>query len=78
MATQVELKEMGPVFTAALDRARHGEDVTIAEDGRPVARIVPIQAANRVPQLGALRGLMEVADDFDGPLSEEELREWEK
>jgi antitoxin (DNA-binding transcriptional repressor) of toxin-antitoxin stability system len=78
MATQLELKDMGPAVTAAVDKARQGEDVTIAEGGHPIARIVPISSKNRVPQLGALKGLIEIADDFDAPLPEEELREWEK
>ena len=78
MATQLELKDIGPDFTAAVDKARRGEDVTIAEAGRPVAKIVPIAPKNRVPELGALKGLIEIADDFDAPLPEEELREWEK
>jgi len=78
MATQLELNEMGPALSAAVDKARRGEDVTISESGRPIARIVPIEHQNRTPQLGALKGLIEIADDFDAPLPEEELREWEK
>ena len=68
MATQFELKDMGAAFTAAVDKARRGEDVTIAETGHPVARIVPISPRDRVPELGALKGLIEIADDFDAPV----------
>jgi prevent-host-death family protein len=78
MATQLELSEMGAAIGAAIDKARQGEDVTIAERGLPVAKIVPIDSVVRIPQLGTLKGLIEISGDFNEPLPEDELREWEK
>jgi prevent-host-death family protein len=35
-------------FSALLDRAEKGEEITITRRGRPVARIVPVQPAHDV------------------------------
>jgi antitoxin (DNA-binding transcriptional repressor) of toxin-antitoxin stability system len=36
--------------------------------GKPAARLVPINAKKPVRQLGALKGKLKIADDFDAPL----------
>ena len=60
-----------------LDRVAAGEEVVIARDGRPVARLVPLAAPKpRVP--GAWKHLTPPPDSFFfDPLPEEELRMWE-
>jgi prevent-host-death family protein len=47
-----------------VERAEAGEEITIARAGRPVARLVPLRAA-RPRMLGALRGRIRLAPDFD-------------
>jgi prevent-host-death family protein len=47
-----------------VERVEAGEEITIARAGRPVARLVPLQAA-RPRMLGALRGRIRLAPDFD-------------
>jgi len=49
-----------------VERAETGEEITIARAGRPVARLVPLRAA-RPRVLGALRGRIRLAPDFDAP-----------
>lgn len=78
MNTTIESRDLEPSMADALERVRRGEEVTIADQGRPVARIVLIEARHRHPELGTLKGIIEVAKDFDAPLSEDEIREWEK
>lgn len=57
-----------------LAQAERGEDVVIARAGQPVARLVAvIEAEPR--QFGHMSFV--VPDDFDAPLSEDELSEWE-
>lgn len=61
-----------------LQRARQGEDIIITEDKQPVARLVLLQQAGgtrRVP--GSAKGLIWIADDFDAPLPEDILTEFE-
>ena len=50
-----------------LDRAAKGE-VGITRDGRPVAKLVAVRRARGARRLGALRGRIRVAKDFDAPL----------
>jgi prevent-host-death family protein len=47
-----------------VERVEAGEEITIARAGRPVARLVPLRAA-RPRILGALRGRIRLAPDFD-------------
>jgi prevent-host-death family protein len=46
--------------------AESGEEVIIQRSGRPVARLVAVQRRRPVAEaFGALRGEIELADDFD-------------
>jgi len=49
-----------------------GEEVVIARAGVPIARLVGWQAPARpvAAAPGAMRGLIELADDFDAPLDD--------
>ena len=51
-----------------VERAASGEDVVIAKDGKPVARLVPIKRRLTPRPLGTMRGLIHVPDDFDDPM----------
>jgi antitoxin (DNA-binding transcriptional repressor) of toxin-antitoxin stability system len=54
-----------------LQEVERGEEVVIARSGVPVARLVAWQApAQPVAAPGAMRGKIEMADDFDAPLDE--------
>jgi prevent-host-death family protein len=49
-----------------VERAESGEDVVIARNGKPVARLVPIAATASLEAVrGAWRGCVRIADDFD-------------
>lgn len=61
-----------------LARVEAGEDVEIARDGLPIARLVPVVAddgpgARFLGSRGALAGQISIDDDFE--FSDEELRE---
>ncbi len=58
-------------------RARAGEEVVIAEAGKPVARLVPIERPREPRVLGADRGSVRIDDDAFAPLTPDELTEWE-
>jgi prevent-host-death family protein len=49
-----------------VERAEAGEEIIIARNGEPVARLVPV---NRTSSMAAIRGIwrgqVEIADDFD-------------
>ncbi len=60
-------------FSKLLQRVALGEEVIIARAGVPVAKLVPIYAAQGKRPLGFLKGEVWMADDFDGPLPPEIL-----
>ena len=50
-----------------------GEDVVIAKDGTPLARLVPYQEEGEKRELGFARDRVIMAPDFDDPLPIEVL-----
>ena len=56
-----------------LDRAARGEEIVITRNGKPVARLAPVEQRRAPRKLGALRGKIRVAADFDAPLPKEIL-----
>ena len=49
-----------------VERAQAGEDIVIARNGTPVARLVPVASQKSFSSLyGVLRGQVHIADDFD-------------
>lgn len=55
-------------FSRLLQKVAAGEEVTIARDGVPVARLVPVEVAKTPRKLGMYSGKIWMADDFDAPL----------
>jgi prevent-host-death family protein len=49
-----------------VERAEGGEDIVIARNGKPAARLVPIRSASALTSVrGAWRGRVHLAEDFD-------------
>lgn len=69
-----EVQEAQSEFSALVERASMGEEIIIARNGEPAARLVPYEATKgrRVPGCG--KGKIWIADDFNDPLPEELLR----
>jgi prevent-host-death family protein len=77
MAVQMDIQDVGAHLADLMERVRRGEEITIAEAGQPVAKLVPVTREARQRAFGLFKDQVWIADDFDAPLSEEELREWE-
>ncbi|MGD0308733.1 MAG: type II toxin-antitoxin system Phd/YefM family antitoxin [Acidobacteriota bacterium] len=60
-----------------IDRAAEGEEIVIARNGRPVARLIPCDQSRAPRKLGILAGRIHVSEDFDAPLPEEILARFE-
>lgn len=68
-------------LSTLLKRAQRGEEVVIAKDHKPVARLVPVRQGSRVRRRpGSGKGkVLYVAPDAFKPLDEQpirEIREW--
>jgi prevent-host-death family protein len=62
-----------------VDEAAAGKDVVISRNGKPVARLIGIQSKQkRMVGFGALKGKGWIADDFDAPLPDAILAEFER
>ena len=73
----VSLYQAKTHLSRLVERAAAGEEIVIAKSGRPRARLVPLEdtRALRVPGKG--KGRWRVRRDFDAPLPEEVIREFE-
>ncbi len=69
---QVNVHEAKTQLSKLLARVAAGEEIVIARDGTPVARLVPIEKkrAKRVLGMDAGKDFW-IADDFDDPLPPE-------
>lgn len=62
-------------FNALLVEVAAGETVTITNHGRPVAVLSGAEQPTR--KWGRFAGRITLTDEFDAPMSEEELAPWE-
>ena len=72
---QVNVHEAKTQLSRLLEAAGRGEEVVIARNGEPVARLVPVSTARRVP--GAARGRGRLTAEFFAPLPDETLADFE-
>lgn len=73
----VNTHEAKTQFSRLLRRVAAGEEITIANRGVPVARLVPVPCEKPRRVLGILRGQFTVPEDFDAPLPDDLLRLFE-
>ncbi len=59
-----------------LAQVENGEEVIIARNGKPVARLVSLHRRGK-RQSGSMKGRVKLDDSFFDPLPEEELAAWE-
>jgi len=64
-AGQVNIHEAKTHFSRLVERVEAGEEIVIARDGRPVARLVPLQTRSKPREPGLWRGRVRIAPDFD-------------
>jgi len=65
---QVNMHEAKTRLSELVAAAERGEEVLIARDGRPAARLVAVVKQHPPVRLGVLAGQIELANDFDAPL----------
>ncbi len=74
---KVNIYEAKTRLSELVDRVCDNQEVIIARAGRPVARLVRYAPAPAKRRLGALKGRVRVAADFDAPLPAELLAAFE-
>ena len=67
MATTLNLYEAKTQLSKLVERAAAGEEIVIAKAGKPMARLVPLEACRprKLREPGLLKGKIWIAEDFD-------------
>jgi prevent-host-death family protein len=74
----VNIYEAKTQLSKLVDLASSGTDVVIARAGKPAAKLTCLNKKDkRLAGMGALQGKGWIADDFDAPLPDEILAEFE-
>jgi prevent-host-death family protein len=74
----VNVHEAKTNFSKLLDRVEAGERIVIARNGRPIAELGPLSRRVAERHLGELKGMLEIAEDFNDPLPVDELDAFER
>lgn len=70
----VNIHEAKTHLSKLVDRAARGESFVIAKAGKPLVRVVPVEAPAAPRRLGFMAGEIDVPEDFDRMGSEEIAR----
>lgn len=73
----VNIHQAKTQLSRLLVRIEAGEEVVIARNGKPVARLVRFRERGK-RRFGALRGKINIDESFFDPLPESELAAWER
>jgi prevent-host-death family protein len=73
----VNIHEAKTNLSRLVEEVAAGQEIIIAKAGKPMARLVPLDAAPKKRRLGLFKGQLNVPDDFDAPLPEEVLASFE-
>jgi prevent-host-death family protein len=63
-------------FSKLINKVLNGDDIIIARDGKPLARLIPYTEDAQERHGGQLRGLIQISDDFDAPLPDDVLKQF--
>ncbi|MFH2045264.1 MAG: type II toxin-antitoxin system Phd/YefM family antitoxin [Pseudomonadota bacterium] len=78
MLTQtLNINEFKTQLSQLLEEVATGSEVIISKRGKPIARLSRIEGGKPKIRFGVLKGKVKVADDFDAPLPNEILSEFE-
>lgn len=78
MPKMINIHEAKTHFSKLLARVCSGEEIIIAKSGRPIALIVPIEKKLQDRSPESAKNKIFIAEDFDAPLPDDILYEFEK
>jgi prevent-host-death family protein len=73
----VNIHEAKTQFSRLLKRVAAGQEIVIARAGHPVARLIPFRQPG-TRELGMDAGRVKIAEDFDAPLPEAILADFDR
>lgn len=78
MPKTVNVHQAKTHLSRLLNRVARGEEIVIARAGEPVARLLPYEASPSTRTLGADRGRFVVPEDFNAPLPDRVIEDFER
>ena len=72
----VNMHEAKTHLSRLVEEAAAGTEIIIAKAGKPCARLVPLEPARKPRKFGSMKGKIWMSDDFNAPMSDEDLRLW--
>jgi prevent-host-death family protein len=73
----INIHEAKTHLSRFVEQAAAGEEIIIAKAGKPVARLVPLKSMPSRRNLGIFKGKLNIPDDFDTPLPDEVIAQFE-
>jgi prevent-host-death family protein len=77
MSRVVNIHDAKTHLSRIVDEVAAGAEVIIAKAGKPMARLSPIATPVKPKKLGLLKGKIKIPADFDAPMDEEVLAQFE-
>lgn len=77
MTVTVNIHEAKTHLSRLLQRVIAGEEIIIAKSGQPVARLIPFAQKPKPRMPGSAKGKIWVAPDFNAPLPNDILNDFE-
>ena len=64
------LQEAQDQLPRLINEARQGKTVLILDENKQAVQLIPVSTTQKPRKAGSARGLVKLAADFDGPLSD--------
>jgi prevent-host-death family protein len=77
MATIINIHDAKTHLSRIVEEVAAGKEVIIAKAGKPMAKLVPLDAKPTAKTLGLLKGKVRIPADFNEPLPDSVLRSFE-
>ena len=77
MAEIINIHEAKTHLSRLVEQVAAGGEVIIAKAGKPMARLAPLADQTRAKRLGLLRGKLVVPEDFNEPLDDSTIADFE-
>ena len=74
--TTVNIYDAKTQLSQLVDKAAAGQDVVVCRNGKPLVRITRLQEKKSRVKFGVLKGKVRIADDFDAPLPDDVLADF--
>ena len=73
----VNIHEAKTNLSKLIEAVAHGDTVIIAKAGKPTAKLISIASIKKKRKPGLLKGKIKIASDFDAPLPDDLLDQFE-